>query len=315
MRTARSVALVVGLTVAASGGATEKAPMPAAASAAKPAKEPFYRRFLTPGNHLDDQIREQEKMVDASPGSASLHNDLGNLLALRRFPKEAREQYGIAMKIDKKWYLPYYNIGIVYETEGQITRAIWAYEKCVDRNRGFPPGLFRLGRLYEGRGRDREAIAAYAKALRIDPGMRDPARNPLVVDVRLLDRASLTDYQQDLASASLAVDSRYVDEGRFHPLPYDRSLGSREAEEPAPDASAPTAGSAQPAPRAPASLPAAPGQTRPQALAPGPAPAPTPATPGRPATQAVPRGIPVYAPPPAPQPLITPIPPPPTPEA
>jgi len=50
--------------------------------AAQPAqKEPFYRRYLIAGNPLDERIREQEKLVEADPTSAALHNDFGNLLA------------------------------------------------------------------------------------------------------------------------------------------------------------------------------------------------------------------------------------------
>jgi tetratricopeptide (TPR) repeat protein len=272
--------------------------------AAQPAqKEPFYRRYLIAGNPLDERIREQEKLVEADPTSAALHNDFGNLLALRRFPRQAREHYEIAMKLDKKNYLAPYNMGIVLETEGKVSQAIRAYEKAVDRNRGFPPGLFRLGRLYESRGWESRAIEAYAKALRIDPEMRDPRHNPLVVGTRLLDRASLSNYEKSLATASLAGDSRYADQTRFRRLPYDRTIYTEEGEEPVPASLPRTAV----IPRNPEPLPPAPGETRPQALAPAPPPAPGTAP-------VVPPGAPVFATP-GPAPQITPYPFLPTPEA
>jgi tetratricopeptide (TPR) repeat protein len=274
------------------------------AKAAPPAqKEPFYRRYLIPGNPLDERIREQEKLVEADPTSAALHNDFGNLLALRRFPRQAREHYEIAMKLDKKNYLAPYNMGIVLETEGKVSQAIRAYEKAVDRNRGFPPGLFRLGRLYESQGWEGRAIEAYAKALRIDPEMRDPRHNPLVVGTRLLDRALLSNYEKSLATASLATDSRYADQTRFRRLPYDRTIYTEEGEEAAPE-SPPRAGVV---PRNPEPLAPAAGQTRPQALAPAPPPAPGTAP-------VAPPGAPVFGGR-EPAPLITPVPPPPTPEA
>ena len=86
-----------------------------------PQKEPFYRRYLIAGNPLDERIREQEKLVETNPSSAALHNDFGNLLAQRRFPKEAREQYQIAMKLDKKNFLAPYNLGILYDRMAQGT--------------------------------------------------------------------------------------------------------------------------------------------------------------------------------------------------
>jgi tetratricopeptide (TPR) repeat protein len=280
--------------------------------AEKRQKEPFYRRYLIPGNPLDEKIRDQEKLVEADPNSAALRNDFGNLLALRRFPREAREQYEIAMELDKSNYLAPYNMGIVLETEGKTSQAIRAYEKAVDRNRGFPAGLFRLGRLYEKRGSRHQAIEAYAKALRIDPEMRDPRHNPLVVDTRLLDRASLANYERSLATASLSFDSRYADQSRFRRLPYDRTIYSEEAEVPGPPSALRPAAVA---PRNPEPLAPGPGQTRPQALAPAPAPAPGTAPGTAPlGAPVLPPGAPIFATP-APAPLITPIPPPPTPEA
>lgn len=260
--------------------------MPAIASDRKP-DEPFYRRFLVPGDPLDEKILEQEKRVQANPTSALLHNDFGNLLAQRRFPKEAREQYEIAMKLDNKGFLAPYNLGLLYETEGKISRAISAYEKSADLNRGFPPSLFRLGRLYEKQGLNSRAIELYSKALRIDASMRDPKRNPLVADTRLLDRVSLANYERDMATASLSWDARYGEESRFRKVPVDRAVSSGDIE---PDPAAPAAGmtpapSLMPptlvpgaAPRAPQPIPAAPGQTRPQALQPAPPGAPPPPT-------------------------------------
>src|ERR1700746_3066476 len=81
-------------------------------------REPFYRRYLVPGNALDDRILDQEKRVEADPKSADLRNDFGNLLAARRFPREAREQYELAMKLDAHQFLAPYNLGLLYETLG-----------------------------------------------------------------------------------------------------------------------------------------------------------------------------------------------------
>ena len=267
-------------------------------AATESGREPFYRRYLIPGNPLDDKIREQEKLVEANPNSAGLHNDFGNLLALRRFPKEAREQYEIAIKLDKANYLAPYNMGIVLETEGKTLQAIRAYEKAVDRNRGFPAGLFRLGRLFEMQGAKGRAVTAYAKALRIDPEMRDPRHNPLVVETRLLDRAMLVNHDRNLATASLQVDTQYADTSRFRRLPYDRPIYSNEAETPV------VASPPRPAvaPRNPESLAPGPGQTRPQELAPAPAPAPGTA----PLATSPPPGAPVFAI--SPGPVVTPIP-------
>ena len=194
----------------------------------KKPQEPFYRRYLVAGYPLDDKIRDQEKRVDADPKSADLRNDFGNLLAARRFPREARTQYEMAMKLDSHHFLAPYNLGLLYETQGEIGRAISAYEKSVDRNRGFPPARFRLGRLYEKRGAQSRAIAQYARALQIDPAMRDPKRNPLIVDSRLLDRVSLENYPRDMAAAAMVSDAAYSNPSLTRRLPLDRTLSSED---------------------------------------------------------------------------------------
>ncbi len=199
----------------------------------KKPQEPFYRRYLVAGNPLDDKILAQEKRVEADPKSADLRNDFGNLLAARRFPKEAREQYETAMKLDPHNFLAPYNLGLLYETLGEDGKAITAYEKSVDRNRGFPPSRFRLGRLYEKRGSDQSAIAQYARALQIDPGMRDPKRNPLIVDTRLLAFVSLENYPRDMAAASMISDANYSNPSLVRRLPVDRTLSSEDLQ-PAP---------------------------------------------------------------------------------
>jgi hypothetical protein len=253
-------------------------------------QEPFYRRYLVAGNALDDRIRDQEKRVEADPKSADLRNDFGNLLAARRFPKEAREQYELAMKLDRHHYLAPYNLGLLYETMGETGRAISAYEKSVDRNRGFPPSRFRLGRLYEKRGHEGRAIEQYARALQIDPGMRDPHRNPLIVDTRLMDRVSLENYPRDLAAASLASEAAYVE--RVRRVPVDRSLSSGDLQPEAAEAPmttaptpvrvvAPSAPARRPPPSRPAPAPEV-EVAEPQSVEPPP-PLPTPdATGGRP---------------------------------
>lgn len=288
-----TVALLAGAFLALSAQAREKK-----------SEEPFYRRYLIAGTPLDDKIRAQEKRIASNPDSAPLHNDLGNLLAARRFPKEAREQYEAAMKLDKTNFLAPYNMGIVLETEGRMGAAISAYEKSIDRNRGFPPARFRLGRLYERRGSTAAAVEQYARALQIDPSMRDVRRNPLVAETRLLDRVSLANYEKDVARASFASQAVYADEVRFRKIPTDRPVWTSEVVdslEPEP-VDAPRAVS----PRAPAAMPAAPGQVRPQELGGRPAPPPSGAGP------APPDGAPGTSPPlgPTPQPgAVNPAPP------
>jgi tetratricopeptide (TPR) repeat protein len=286
-------------------------------AAEKKSGEPFYRRFLAPGNPLDDRILEQEKRVAADPESAGLRNDFGNLLAQRRFPKEAREQYEKAMKLDLSNYLAPYNLGMLFETIGETSRAIAAYEKSVDRNRGFPPSRFRLGRLYEKRGWKNRAIRQYARAFQIDPQMRDPRYNPLVVDSALMDQVSLLNYPRDMARASLGDQAAWAEPERFRHVPTTRPLSSADIMDQA--APEPINVARPGTTMAPAPLPPKAREIRPQAIG-GPAVAPSPGaapreipprpvwnpTPPAPApTRVYPPGMPVFS---TPLPQATPSP-------
>lgn len=197
--------------------------------------EPFFHQFLVPGDPLDEKLLAQEKRVAEDPNSAELRNDFGNLLAERRFPKEARAEYRKALELDPHFFLAAYNLGLMEEAEGRISAAVSAYRKAIDRRRGFPPAHFRLGRLYEKQGRNDDAVREYAKAIRINDALRDPRYNPLVVDSRLMDRVSLQNYPRDVARSALSHDAGYVDVGRFRSVPVDRALDSGEAaQEPGP---------------------------------------------------------------------------------
>lgn len=200
-------------------------------SSKKPA-EPFYRKYLVRGDRLDDKILEQAQRVDASPNDANLRNDFGNLLAQRHFAREAAEQYELAAKLDKTNFVCLYNLGLLRETEGKVGDAMRAYRQSIARKRGFPPAHFRLGHLYEQQNRSDEAIEEYATALRIDPSIRDPRRNPLVVDSEMFYRASLLNYKHDMASAAMVRDDVYAEEGRFRAVPVDRPVTSQEAAAP-----------------------------------------------------------------------------------
>jgi tetratricopeptide (TPR) repeat protein len=261
------------------------------------AAEPFYRKYLVAGNALDDRIAEEERRVEAEPDNADLRNDFGNLLAQRRFVEDARIQYDRALEIDSSHYLAAYNLGLLWETEGKFSKAVSAYRTSISRKPGFPASHFRLGRLYEQRGWENLAVKEYAKALRLDPQMRDPGHNPLIVDTRLLERASLVNYPRDVAVAAMQQDQAYADEVRFRKVPVDRPLATSDVEDPSPPEPVDATVTAPVTPKAPTGLPVRPGQTRPiggQALPPGTLPPGTPPL------------LPAGAPPPPPAPTPTP---------
>jgi tetratricopeptide (TPR) repeat protein len=277
---------------------------------AKPS-EPFFHQFLIPGDPLDEKLLLQEKRVAESPNDAAMRNDYGNLLAERRFPKEARAEYKKALDLDKHFFLAAYNLGMMEEAIGNRSAAVSAYREAIHRRPGFPPAHFRLGRLHEIAGRNEDAIAEYAIAMRIDNSMRDPHRNPLAVDSRLLDQASLVNYSSDLARVAEAREDEYIDKERFRPVPVERPLDADELnalEDTGPQTieSHPSAPARQPAGLGGSAPPPSRADRRANSAAAAPRPGRRDMAPP-PVANAVPTPVPAQAVPP-------PMPPPPTPE-
>jgi hypothetical protein len=270
--------------------------------------EPFFHQFLIPGDPLDEKLLLQEKRVAENPNDAAMRNDFGNLLAERRFPKEARAEYKKALDLDKHFFLAAYNLGMMEEAIGHSSAAVSAYREAIHRRPGFPPAHFRLGRLHEIAGRNDDAIAEYSIAMRIDNSMRDPHRNPLAVDSRLLDQASLVNYSTDLARAAQAREDEYIDKERFRPVPVERPLDADEVsalEDTGPQTieSHPSAPARQPAGRAGSAPPASRADRRANPASPAPRPGRRDMAPPPAAANPAPTPVPAQAVPP---PVATP---------
>ncbi len=190
----------------------------------------FYERYLSNADEFDRAIFDLTARVQANPSDAGLRNDLGNLLARRGFAKEAADQYQKASKLDPAFYLADYNEGLLWEKEGKSSAAIKAYERSIKKKPGFPLSRFHLGFLLEKEGKNEAAIEEYAKALRIDPSLRWPARNPLVVQSRILYRASLVNYGRDLASTDVADEESFADRAVWERLHPERTVSTTDLE-------------------------------------------------------------------------------------
>ncbi len=191
-----------------------------------PGGKVFYETYLSNADALDREIEDLTARIRAHPSDAGLRNDLGNLLARRGFAKEAAEQYQKAAKLDPTFYLADYNEGLLWEKEGKPPAAIKAYERSIKRKPGFPLSRFHLGFLLEREGRNEDAVREYAKALRIDPSLRWPARNPLVVQSRLLFRASIENYPRDLAGVDVAEEASFADRAVWEQLHPQRPVNT-----------------------------------------------------------------------------------------
>jgi len=157
----------------------------------------FYTRYLNPANPLDAAIQRDIDTLRANPKDAQTHNDLGQLLAQKGFPKDAEREFERAVDADSKFWPAWYNLGLTRAARGDYTGAHHAYARTLHYKPGHSQALFQQGLLEESHGNTQEAITMYAKALAINHQLLDVKTNPRVLDSKLIHLALLRAYPNE----------------------------------------------------------------------------------------------------------------------
>jgi tetratricopeptide (TPR) repeat protein len=155
----------------------------------------FYQRYLDPANDLDRQIQATVNALRANPRSAALHNELGQLLAQKGFPKDAETEFERAVNADRKFYPAWYNLGLLRSARGDYMGSRIAFGRTIHYKHGHSAALFQMGLLEERRGNSEDAIADYAKAFSINHALLDVKVNPQILDSKLVALALMKAYQ------------------------------------------------------------------------------------------------------------------------
>jgi len=174
---------------------------------------PFYTQWTTGNNGLDVQIRNTIAALRANPHSAPLHNQLGQLLVAKGFPKDAEREFERAVNSDSHFYQGWYNLGLIRQSHQDYSGAERAFNRTVRLAKGHSEALFQLGLIEEAKGNNDAAIDYYAKALRHNPAIIDVRSNPRVLDSKLMELALLKNYERDpprQASHFLGTPAGYV---------------------------------------------------------------------------------------------------------
>jgi tetratricopeptide (TPR) repeat protein len=69
------------------------------------------------------------------------------------------------------------DLGVLYEREGRLDRATWAYQHAIWRNPRFAPAYVNLGNVLRQQGKAEEALSRYRQAMNADPASFDAANN------------------------------------------------------------------------------------------------------------------------------------------
>ena len=162
-------------------------------------KPPFYTQWTRSTSPLDNAINGTIEALRANPNSAPLHNQLGQLLVQKGFPKDGEREFERAVNSDTHFYQAWYNLGLIRSSHGDYSGAERAFRRTVALAKGHSEALFQLGMIEEKSGNMDAAIDDYAKAIRHNPSITDVRVNPAVLDSKLITLALLRNYERDHA--------------------------------------------------------------------------------------------------------------------
>jgi tetratricopeptide (TPR) repeat protein len=163
----------------------------------------FYAKYLTPGNPLDDQISATVNGLRADPHSAPLHNQLGQLLSQKGFPKDAELEFERAVNEDRRFYPAWYNLALLRSARSDYAGARIAFGHVLHYKPGHSAALFQMGLMEERRGDYDAAIADYAKAFSINHALLDVKVNPQILDSKLVAYALIKAYPNEHTRESM----------------------------------------------------------------------------------------------------------------
>ena len=162
-----------------------------------PYANPFYQRFLNPAVPVDASIQHDIIVLRTNPNSAPTHNDLGQLLIQKGFPKDAETEFERSVNADPHFYPGWYNLGMARAARGDTTGARIAFGRTLHYKPGDSWALFQTGLLEEQRGDFDAAIEHYAKAIQTNHALLDVKVNPRVLDSKWIHLALFKAYPNE----------------------------------------------------------------------------------------------------------------------
>ena len=158
---------------------------------------PFYMRFVNPNVPLDAAILRDVNILRSNPNSAVTHNDLGQLLVQKGFPKDAEIEFERAVNADRRFSPAWYNLGLARAENGNTIGARFAFDRTLFYKPGDSWAHFQAGLLAEQRGDMDAAIDHYAKAILRNHSLLDVKVNPRVLDSKLIHLALIRAYPNE----------------------------------------------------------------------------------------------------------------------
>jgi tetratricopeptide (TPR) repeat protein len=131
--------------------------------------------YLTQGNRLyyrsdyDGAIAEYRKALKIDPKYAVAHYDIGLALDAQGKTKEAIAAYRRAIRFDPKYADAHYALGLALSDVGKLDEAIATFRKGIKLDPKDARFHQALGTALHEKGKPNEAIASFQRALKLDP--------------------------------------------------------------------------------------------------------------------------------------------------
>lgn len=161
-----------------------------------------YEKYLVKGNPKDEEILKLMEMIKENPDVSEYHNNLGVLLMDKKFPNDALKEFKKAIKLDKKNYRAWYNLGTLYEGMGKKYKAYRSFKKALKYKRGDDLTIYHIGMFWESLGWKNKAIKYYIKSLSINQNILKPSYNPPIIYNKILPQV-FAEYYKKYKTASL----------------------------------------------------------------------------------------------------------------
>ncbi len=121
------------------------------------------------GNVLDQAVAEFEKIISLEPSDVEDRMVLGQLYSVQHQPQKAEEQFKTAQSIDPDSEEVVLNLARLYVEGGDMQHAAKIIEAVPQQDRTSKMEL-ALGAAYDQMKRPKDAIAAYRRAVDMEPG-------------------------------------------------------------------------------------------------------------------------------------------------
>jgi hypothetical protein len=144
-------------------------------------------------------------LMAAGKASAAQVNDFAAYIAKRGMPRVAISFQQYALRLEPQNPTLWKNLGTMQRTTRALTDAAASFNKAITLNAIDALAHYNLGAVYDAEGNYDAAIEEYRRALVLEPDLADPRKNPQVVNNENLLAVQLKIYHDQAGSIGLPL--------------------------------------------------------------------------------------------------------------